>query len=192
MKTHNIKVSEKEFNNISSGDQTFLIAVNHWVHSFKKGDHLNFQEYDLSINKHLTHEEQIKKGFYTGREVLKQAGIVSEFDQNKGTCVLSLLNINTSLWSEEDLEVINDLKLSHTEASKIINRSVNSIFSKRTKLGIVKSCKGYRDPNLNTFTEEQDKLIKNCRKGELKTLSKKLEKPYPIVWNRQQILNGNY
>lgn len=191
MKTHNIKVSEKEFNNISSGDQTFLIAVNHWVHSFKKGDHLNFQEYDLSINKHLTYEEQIKKGFYTGREVLKQIGIV-DFSESNGTCVLSLLNINTSLWSEEELKAINDLKLSHTEVSKIINRSVNSIFSKRTKLGIVKSCKGYRDPNLNAFTEGQDKLIKNCKKGKLKKLSKKLEKPYSIVWNRQQILKGNY
>jgi hypothetical protein len=51
---------------------------------------------------------------------------------------------NGTPFNKQELEVINDTTLTHTLAAKKINRSVNSIFSKRHQLGLIDKCKGHR------------------------------------------------
>jgi hypothetical protein len=47
-------------------------------------------------------------------------------------------------FNEQELEVINDTTLTHTQAAKEISRSVNSVYGKRHQLGLIDKCKGHR------------------------------------------------
>jgi hypothetical protein len=78
---------------------------------------------------------------------------------------------NGTPFNEEELEVINDTTLTHTLAAKKINRSVNSIFSKRYQLGLIDKCKGHRKP----WTKEEIDAVLDFDKP-LNTLAYKLNR----------------
>lgn len=51
---------------------------------------------------------------------------------------------NGTPFTEQELEVVNNTALTHTEVAVKLGRSVNSIFSKRHQLGLIDKCKGHR------------------------------------------------
>jgi hypothetical protein len=53
---------------------------------------------------------------------------------------------NGTPFTKQELEVVNNTALTHTEVAVQLGRSVNSVFSKRHQLGLIDKCKGHRRP----------------------------------------------